>query len=62
MNTARILGYLGALGKAVITHNCGYPQPVIGENTGPPFGLAFAMFGMVSPILYGLLIPPIGKR
>lgn len=62
MNTARILGYLGALGQAVITHHGGHPQPVVGENTSPPFGLTFAVFRMVSPILYGLLVPPVGKR
>jgi hypothetical protein len=53
MNTARILGHLNAFGQTIITRHCGCPQPVVGENTGPPFCLALAVFGMISPILYG---------
>jgi hypothetical protein len=62
MKAARIFGHLSALGQAVITHHSSHPQPVVGKNTGSVFLLALAVFGMLSPVLYGLVIPPKGKR
>ena len=53
---------LGALGQTVVARHGAHSQAIVSKDSSPPFCLARAVFGLVSPILYGFLIPPKRKR
>ena len=46
---ARVGGGLRALGHAVVAHDGGDPQPVVGEHASAALGLAFAVLRLVTP-------------
>src|SRR5262249_43541743 len=59
---ARVGWGLSAFGHAVVAHNRGDPQPVVGEHAAAALGLAGAVLLLIAPTRHRLLAAPERQR